>query len=204
MRKDRIAAWVHPTVRFFWGLGLVACLVFTGGWVARGCLALMGLILALVSGKRVSLPYFGFLIATIVVFNLFLPEGKVWFQLGPWALTEGAFFLGLGKGFTFSGLVFLSLASVSRDLRLPGRFGSLWGKTFSWYEQLMDQRHALKPRAILLSIDSLLERLYPTRPGALAEQSAEAPKVLLATSPLGWALVAGTLSLSAVLTAGLR
>jgi len=157
-----------------------------------------GAVLAVLSGKRVSLGYFAFLVASVVVFHLFLPVGQVWFRLGPVPVTEGAFFLGLGKGVTFAGLVFFSLSSVSRDLRLPGRFGAVWGKTFSWYEQLMDQRGALKPRALLLSVDRLLERLYPTRPGAGGPAAADtAPPVSAPTTPAGWLLVA--LSLAAAL-----
>jgi len=190
-RVDRLAV-LHPTVRFFWGLGLLACLVFAEGWAVRGLLALLGVTLALASGKRVSLGYFSFLIASIVVFHLFLPFGKVWFQVGGWPLTEGAFFLGLGKGFTFSGLVFFSLASISRDLRLPGRFGALWGQTFSWYEQLMDQRRVLKPRALLLSIDRLLERLYPTRGDRQTEPPEATPSPSSPTTVTGWVVVALT------------
>jgi len=198
-RTDRISRYLHPTVRFFWGLGLLACLVFAGSWQARGLLMTLGLLLALAAGKRVSPGYFSFLIASIVVFHLFLPLGRVWFQLGPWAVTEGAFLLGLGKGFTFAGLVFLSLASISRDLRLPGRFGALWGQTFSWYEQLMDQRHALKPRALLMSVDRLLEKLYPTRPGSLRTSLTKAELVPAGpTSVAGWILVVLTLAAGAV------
>lgn len=199
LREDRLAPLLHPTVRFFWGLGLLACLVFAGGWEARGLLAALGVVLALAAGKRVSFGYFAFLIGTIVMFHLFLPVGKVWYQIGPWPLTEGAFFLGLGKGFTFSGLVFFSLASISRDLRLPGRFGALWGQTFSWYEQLMDQRHALKPRALLLSIDRLLERLYPTRPGSTASAT-ESPAPPSPTRSAGWVVVVVTLVPSVILS----
>jgi len=186
---------VHPTARFFWGLGLLGCLVFAGGWEARTVLAFLGAALALASGKRVSLGYFVFLVASVVVFHLFLPVGKVWFSVGPWPVTEGAFFLGLGKGMTFAGLVFVSLASISRDLRLPGRFGALWGQTFSWYEQLMDQRSALKPRALLMSIDRLLERLYPTRGTLGTVPVAEAPRPNLARTGVGgWVLIALTLT----------
>lgn len=200
-RPDRLARLLHPSVRFFWGLGLLSCLVFAGTWEVRGLLMALGAGLALAAGKRVSFGYFGFLVASVVFFNLLIPVGKVWVTLGPWALTEGAFFLGLGKGFTFAGLVFFSLASISRDLRLPGRFGALWGKTFSWYEQLMDQRGALKPRAMLMSIDRLLERLYPTRPGTTAaETTATTPKVLAPTKAAGWVLVALTLGPALVLS----
>jgi heptaprenyl diphosphate synthase len=173
-------------VRFFWGLGLLLCLVFADGWAPRAALTALGLLLALLSGKRVSFGYNAFLVGSVLVFNLFLPVGRVWFALGPVTITEGAFFLGLGKGLTFAGLVFFSLASVSRRLRLPGRFGALWGRTFSWYEQLMDQRGALKPRALLLSVDRLLERLYPTRTAPVpstAEPSETAPPP---TTVAGW------------------
>lgn len=191
---DRLAV-LHPTVRFFWGLGLLACLVFADDWEARGLLALLGVSLALAAGKRINFGYFAFLIASIVVFHLFLPFGRVWFQAGPWAITEGAFFLGLGKGFTFSGLVFFSLASISRHLELPGRLGALWGKTFSWYEQLMDQRGALKPRALLMSIDRLLERLYPTRQGSpTSKPETRVPSPSAPTPLVGWVLVVVTLA----------
>jgi len=199
-RVDQLGPRLHPTVRFFWGLGLLSCLVFADGWEARALLALLGVVLALASGKRVSLGYFGFLVASVVAFNLFLPVGRVWVNLGPVPITEGAFFLGLGKGLTFAGLVFFSLASISRDLRLPGRFGALWGQTFAWYEQLMDQRHALKPRALLLSIDRLLERLYPTRPGSTAVVPGSSPSLLPKTTVAGWVLVGLTL-VPAILTA---
>lgn len=200
-KRDRLGPRLHPTVRFFWGLGLLGCLVFAGGWQARGLLMLLGMGLALSSGKRVSLPYFAFLIATVVLFNLLLPEGKVWFQAGPWAITEGSFFLGLGKGCTFAGLVFFSLASISRDLRLPGRFGALWGKTFSWYEQLMDQRRALKPRALLMSIDRLLERLYPTRPGTVTAGTEPQRSTSGPTQLSGWVLIVVTLLPALVVSA---
>jgi hypothetical protein len=176
-------------VRFLWGLELLLGLVFADGWEARGGLTALGAVLAVSAGKRIKFGYFAFLVASVVFFHLFLPFGKVWFQVGPWAVTEGAFFLGLGKGFTFSGLVFVSLASISRELRLPGRFGALWGQTFSWYEQLMDQRRAIKPRALLLSIDRLLERLYPTRPGSVSSEAGKERAAHAPTSPAGWVLV---------------
>ncbi len=188
---DRLAG-IHPTVRFFWGLGLLLCLVFADGWAPRAALTGLGLVLALLSGKRISFGYFTFLVASVVAFNLFLPVGRVWFSLGPVPITEGAFFLGLGKGLTFAGLVFYSLASVSRHLSLPGRFGALWGRTFSWYEQLMDQRAELKPRALLLSVDRLLERLYPTRT-ARREETPET-SALARTTTAGWLLVGVTLA----------
>ena len=203
-RPDRLGPNLHPTVRFFWGLALLSCLVFSGDWLPRAVLAALGAGLALASGKRVSLGYFGFLVASVVVFNLFLPVGRVWVKLGPVPITEGAFFLGLGKGLTFAGLVFFSLASISRDLKLPGRFGALWGQTFAWYEQLMDQRHSLRPRALLLSIDRLLERLYPTRTGAATAPEAAVAAVRRPTTPLGWTLVAFTLGPALAVTLLLR
>jgi len=204
-RIDRLGLHLHPTTRFFWGLGLISCLVFSGGWEARSLLAILGLVLALASGKRVSFGYFFFLIASVVVFNLFLPLGRVWFQVGPWAVTEGAFFLGLGKGMTFAGLVFFSLASISRQLRFPGRFGAVWGQTFAWYEQLMDQRKDLKPRALLLSVDRLLERLYPTRAGTSGRsRGLENQGPSFRTTTLGWILVASTLGPAVVIAVVLK
>ncbi len=185
-------------MRFFWGLGLLVCLVFADGWEPRAVLAGFGLVLALLAGKRISLGYFTFLVASVIVFNLLLPVGRVWFVLGPLPVTEGAFFLGLGKGLTFAGLVFFSLASVSARLRLPGRFGALWSRTFSWYERLMDERASLKPRALMLSIDRLLERLYPTRS---AIQTAEGDTTPPPTRLWGWVFTTSTLVGAAAVSA---
>lgn len=194
-RIDRLSI-IHPTVRFFWGLGLLLCLVFADDWRPRAALTALALVLALLAGKRVSFGYLAFLVGSVIVFNLLLPVGRVWFSLGPVPITEGAFFLGLGKGLTFAGLVYVSLASVSRELSLPGRFGALWGRTFSWYERLMDARAAIRPRALLLSIDRLLERLYPTRTAPTQSEERERPAPAR-TTPLGWTLAVTTLTASA-------
>ena len=67
----------------------------------------------------------------------------------------------------------------------------------------MDQRQALKPRALLLSIDRLLERLYPTRTETQPAPEAVA-LVLRPTTALGWTLVAVTLGTALAVNLWLR
>ena len=101
-----------------------------------------------------------------------------------------------------AGLVFVSLGTISRQLHLPGRFGDLWAQTFAWYERLMETRHRIHPRAILLSIDRILEFHYPTRPGSASEPATPEPGATSGqarTTAGGWWLMAVTTS-GAILT----
>lgn len=162
-RVDRIGPWVSPPLRFFWGLALVTSLLILHTPLEKTALAILGVGLVLLAGKRIKFSYYFFLIITVVFFHLLLPFGKVLFQAGPFLVTDGALKEGYDRAITLCGLVFFSLFSVSRDLRLPGALGRLWAQTFYYYEQLFEARKTIKPRKILLSIDGLLERLYPTK-----------------------------------------
>jgi heptaprenyl diphosphate synthase len=57
-------------------------------------------------------------------------------------------------------MVFISLVAVRADLRLPGRIGSLVGKTFWSFEQIMEHRSELDIRHVFATGDILLLRLY--------------------------------------------
>lgn len=189
-RIDRLGPHLAPGTRLVWGALLLPVLVFQPHWQAQLALTLLFGVLAVGAGKRVSFGYFSFLAASITAFNLITPFGKVLWQVGPWALTEGALFDGLAKGISLVGLVFVSLFSVSRHLRLPGKFGGLLARTFLYYEMLLSHRKSLKLRSLVISIDRLLERLYdPAHP---LPEPEPAPKI--GTTALGWLVMGLTLS----------
>jgi hypothetical protein len=194
-RPDRLDGWIHPTVRFVWGLALIAVLVLAPRWEARALVMVVGGVLATLAGKRISFSYFAVLCGTVVVFHLLAPFGKVLTTVAGFPITEGALLGGWKNGLTMAGLVFVSLGTISRRLHLPGQFGELWALTFAWYERLMESRNRIQPGALLLSIDRILEHHYPTRSGApLVEQGKRTPHT--PTKPLGWVLVFLTTSLT--------
>ncbi|SIQ83459.1 hypothetical protein SAMN05920897_11638 [Alkalispirochaeta americana] len=118
------------------------------GWCARR------------AGKRLQWVYFLTIIATITLFHLLIPSGRVLATFGTFRITRGGLEVGLFKALTVVGLVFISLASVRADLRLPGRAGALAGKIFWSFEQIMERRGQMEPRRLLASGDELLLGVY--------------------------------------------
>ncbi|TFG64929.1 MAG: hypothetical protein E4H36_01575 [Spirochaetales bacterium] len=73
---------------------------------------------------------------SITVLNLFSPFGKVLLSLGPFTLTQGALQNGMAKSVTFIGLIYLSRVSVRRDLRFPGKLGSMLARTLGYFDMI--------------------------------------------------------------------
>ena len=162
-KPDHLGTMLPPLPRLLWGTALIPLLLFQHHWEAQLILTILFASLAILAGKRIRFLYFFFMAGSIALFNLITPFGRVLWQLGPWPITEGALTGGIGKGISIAGLVFASLFSVSRELRLPGRFGGLLTRTFVFYDELLSEKKSLQPKALVISIDRLLERLY--RPG---------------------------------------
>ena len=116
--------------------------------------------LARVAGKRLQWLYFLSIAATITLFHLIVPSGEVIAEFGAFRLTVGALRTGLFKALSIIGMVFLSLVAVRADLRLPGRVGSLVGKIFWAFEQIMERRDTLEVRRPFAGADGLLLALY--------------------------------------------
>jgi len=159
-RPDRLAGLLGPSARFLWGTLLL--LVFLpqralGPKIAE--VALYGL-LGLAAGKRINWAYFAFLTLSIAAFNLLSPWGRVLAAVGPLRITEGALIAGLSKGITVTGLVFISLFAVSPELRLPGRFGLLLGRSFYYFERLSAERRRIRRSHIWEDIDAILEGAF--------------------------------------------
>lgn len=113
-------------------------------------------VLAKLAGKRVRITYFAILTVSVTLFELFVPWGKVLISVGRWQITQGALLRGIDKGLTVSGMVFISLAAVRRDLRFPGRVGAALGETLYRFEGIFEYRGKIDRRRFLSSLDELL------------------------------------------------
>jgi heptaprenyl diphosphate synthase len=127
-------------------------------------------LLSKAAGKRISYLYFLILTLSISAFNLLTPWGSVLFTLGSFPVTRGALITGITKGVTISGLVFVSLFSVSRELVLPGRFGRLLGRSFYYFERLYSEKRRVRRKSFLSDIDEILLSLFPSAAAAEAPQ----------------------------------
>ena len=128
--------------------------------VVRATQVVMFAILAVLAGKRLQWTYFLSISAAIVLFHVFAPNGRVLLALGPLQVTDGALRAGGFKALTIVGLVFISLTAIRADLVLPGRLGSLAGRLFWSFEQIMERRGAITLRNTARSVDELLLSLY--------------------------------------------
>ena len=120
------------------------------------------IIIAFIRKKRVKLLPSFFVISSLVIFSLLSPFGKVWFTLGSFKITEGAFSLGLKKGFVLCGMVFISQLATSFEIKIKGNFGKLISNVFYWFNifSSVDKENRKKMGLNLKSIDEYLCQIY--------------------------------------------
>lgn len=160
MKKDRIALVLSPGIRFIGGMALMLAFLFSDSLIYR--LAFIPLLLTLVplGGKRILWKNYLVLIFFITFFNLLNPWGEVLLSLGPLAITKGALTSGLLKGITFTGLILISLVSISRGLNFPGRLGGMIGRVFYYFERIFEQKHRIRKEDLIGTLDEILMEIY--------------------------------------------
>lgn len=147
---------ISATTLFYGGLLALPAFLFQQNlFVRTGQVALFA-VLAVFAGKRLQWVYFISVLATVTLFHLLVPSGAVLAEPLGVPITVGALRTGLFKGLTILGMVFISLASVRADLRIPGTLGAVVGKTFWSFEQIMERRSTIEIRSIGAGVDRLL------------------------------------------------
>ena len=143
---------------------LLLLFLLSRGVISRSLQLVLFALLSKAAGKRISYLYFLILTLSISAFNLLtIPGARSLFTLGSFPVTRGALITGITKGVTISGLVFVSLFSVSRELVLPGRFGRLLGRSFYYFERLYSEKRRVRRKSFLSDIDEILLSLFPFR-----------------------------------------
>ena len=151
---------------------LIFPLVFQKNLVILFIQFIIMIIFAFIRKKRVKiLPSF-FITLSLVFFSLLSPFGKVWFSIGNFTITEGAFLLGLKKSFVLCGMVFISQIATSFEFNIKGNFGKMISEVFYWFSIFSDFSKKAKSEPKLLidekkksklslkSIDEYLCELY--------------------------------------------
>ncbi len=165
MRKknpDRIGFHVSALPRFAAGMLMLPPYLLIQSPVSKTLLAAFCALLAVLSGKRLRWGYYILLVLSVTFFHLLSPWGRVLLEMGPLVITSGALENGLIRGITLTGMVFLSVASVRPELELPGRFGGLLGRTFYYFDSILEGKKRLSGKNFFASLDELLmERFNP-------------------------------------------
>lgn len=151
---------------------LIFPLVFQKNLVILFIQFILMIIFAFIRKKRVKiLPSF-FITLSLVFFSLLSPFGKVWFSIGNFTITEGAFLLGLKKSFVLCGMVFISQIATSFEFNIKGNFGKMISEVFYWFsifsdfskkaksESKLQINEKKKSKLSLKSIDEYLNELY--------------------------------------------
>ncbi|MBQ7367509.1 MAG: hypothetical protein IJW57_09830 [Spirochaetaceae bacterium] len=108
------------------------------------------------------------MIAGITFFSLLSPHGQVVARWGTLAITTGALEVGLRRGVTLAGMVFLSQLAVSPQVGLPGRVGAFVVDMFGVLDQLVGKqqefRQALRKKdgagGMMAALDQRLYQVY--------------------------------------------
>jgi heptaprenyl diphosphate synthase len=144
---------------FIAGLLIMLSLLFNPDTGYRCLQFLFFWFLTWLSGKKSNPVFTLAVLASIIIFNLTIPYGRVLFSVGQFKLTSGALKAGIHRGVTFEALVMLSKISVRQDLKIPGAFGELLTESLKIFTAMMNRKYRITGKNIFAEIDNLLLEL---------------------------------------------
>jgi hypothetical protein len=196
-----LAVRVPAVLQFAAGALLMAAFLAQRDLVIRVAEFAGFLLLARLSGRRLHLASYLLVSAGIIVFNLFVPVGRELFSVLAFPVTESALKSGVAKALTLVGMIAASQFAIRPDLRLPGRFGGLLGRSLLYFQRIMAERRRIDRRDIVGSIDAVLVEVHgggtvlrddaPTVPVRASGMLVLAVIVVLTWGPLVATLAAG-------------
>ena len=156
--REWIRLTIPPRIMIITGLLTIPSFLFQDNLILKAVQTVLFVLLSVLEGKRFKpLPPL-VMVVSIAVINLFNPIGRIIFTLGRFRVTYGALYLGLIKGLTLVGLIYLSRSAVRSDLVLPGRFGRIIGRTFYYFDRINERWSRTKgeKRGLIRRLDILL------------------------------------------------
>jgi len=191
---DRIGRYIAPLPRFAAGMLMLPPFLFIEGLAGKTVLAVFFSLLAVSAGKHLRWGYFLIVVLSVTFFHLLSPWGRVLVNIGPLTVTSGALESGLTRGITLIGMVVLSMAAVKPELRFPGRFGGLLGRTFYYFDVIIEGEKRLSRKNFFAGLDELLtERFNPEKAGFGISEGKEPPAA--DRSFQGWIIAAAAVLL---------
>lgn len=196
-----LEARVPAILQFVAGALLIGAFLAQRDLVIRAAEFAAFLALARLSGRRLRPLSYALVAAGIVAFNLIIPVGRELAIVLGFPVTESALKSGVAKALTLVGMIAASQFSIRADLRLPGRFGGLLGRSLLYFQRIMTERRRIDRRDVFGSIDAVLIAVHgagnalhddaPTVPVRASGVLVLAGIVCLTWVPLVATLVAG-------------
>ena len=159
MKKEWIQKNISPNVLLLSGAAVIIAFIFQKNIFIKASQAGIFVLLNYISGNKIKILNSIFLLIFIVIFNLLSPAGKVIFYVSIFPVTELSLVNGLIKALTFIGLFYISKVFISSDINIPGTFGRLISRTFSYLNDLTKEKieNAREP---VKSLDKVLLKVY--------------------------------------------
>ena len=144
-----------------WQIGLAGLTVAILFILERNLAVKLGFLLFFIlatylAGKSFSLLVTLMVSAGIILANLFVPSGKVLYQLGPLTVTQFALTDGIIKAMTFEGLMFLSKASILQGLKIPGTLGNIVSSSFLYYDRIIEYKGRIHAATLSADVDEMM------------------------------------------------
>ena len=190
---------VSARALFATGALLLPAFLFQQDVVIRVLQILLFIGLNAAGGRRIRVVQNLVFMAGIVLFNLFVPTGKVLLTVLGLPITEAALRSGLAKATALVGMIAISQFCLREDLRIPGRVGGLVGRSLFYFHRIMGMRARIDRKDVIGSIDTLLFEAQAAGaaavpPQELAERTtAPGAIALLAILAVNWAALVYTL-----------
>ena len=145
--------------RFSIGLLMLLSLMFAKSLTIQVGIALFAVFLVFFDHGRISILPVATMTLSIVLFNLFVPFGKVLCTPLGFPVTEGALILGIKKALTMEGMVFISRWMLLPGFRLLAKQGRLLSQAFVILGHLSGGRKKIDPKNLIASLDSIMFEL---------------------------------------------
>lgn len=145
-----------PLFRFCAGTIMLLIVLFARSPVIQGGLVAASVILVLFDSSRIRLLPVIAMSASIILFNLLAPFGKVLWSPFHLPVTEGALLLGIKKALTVEGMIFISRWMLKPGFSLPGKAGKLVSQAFDILGHLSLGRKKIDRKNIINSIDTIM------------------------------------------------
>ena len=153
---DTTAAKTKNPYRMIFGLILILMLLFADNLIAQGLIVLLSVILIISDSSKIKpLPAI-IMSASIILFNLVVPFGKVLAEPFGLPITEGAILLGIKKALIIEGMVYISRWMLKAGLKIPGKIGTLVSQAFDILSSLSASRKKIDPKNLIHSIDEIM------------------------------------------------
>lgn len=180
-----LARIVSARALFLAGALVLPAFLFQQDLAIRGTEILLFVVLNAAGGRRVRVVQILVMTAGIVLFNLFVPTGRVLVSLAGFPVTEAALRGGVARATALVGMIAISQFSLREDLRIPGRVGGLVGRSLLYFQRIVGMKARVDRKDIVGSIDALLAKAQagdrePARGKGLATRTTPAGALALA------------------------